>query len=219
MLDESPVGELGRSVGLADIARGEEWLDGRGDCAGEDGRGEACSAAGLPTFRGVGRCKPRVGTGLVDEYSTSCNKDCRKLGPDGSGNTRRGVGEGLAERRARLEEDLGLLGPGAAERLVLLLFTTVGVDSFGLSVGEDVLDFLFLRREELGSAEAARAWSKASQAKASSESWASGAGKVVLLRLMGSRELPLLDSVGSVSRKRFPAPCSSATRIRRTKAS
>ena len=37
MLDDSPVGELGRSVGLADIARGEEWLEGRGDCAGEDG--------------------------------------------------------------------------------------------------------------------------------------------------------------------------------------
>ena len=115
MLDDSPVGELGRSAGLADIARGEEWLEGRGDCAGEDGRGDACSAAGLPAFRGEGRCKPRVGFGLIDEYSTSCNRDWRKLGPEGSGNTLRGVGEGLTERRARLEEDLELLGAGAAE--------------------------------------------------------------------------------------------------------
>ena len=58
---------------------------------------------------------PRVGFGLVDEYSTSCNRDWRKLGPDGSGNTRRGMGEVLAERRARVEEDLELSGAGAAE--------------------------------------------------------------------------------------------------------
>jgi hypothetical protein len=40
MLEESPVGELGRSGGVADIGRGDEWLEGGGDRAGDDGRGE-----------------------------------------------------------------------------------------------------------------------------------------------------------------------------------
>lgn len=44
MLDDRPVGEPGRRApgggGVADIARGEEWLDGNGDKAGDDGLGE-----------------------------------------------------------------------------------------------------------------------------------------------------------------------------------
>lgn len=59
MLEERPVGEPGRKApsggGVAEVARGEEWLDGSGDKAGEDGRGELCSAGGLPAGRGDGR--------------------------------------------------------------------------------------------------------------------------------------------------------------------
>lgn len=49
MVEESPGGELGRKLltrggGVADSARGEDGFD----VAGDDGRGEACSAGGLP---------------------------------------------------------------------------------------------------------------------------------------------------------------------------
>lgn len=76
MLEESPVGELGRRLpackpggGVADIARGEEWFDGSGDRAGDEGLGECCSAGGLVTTRGDARCK---GTWYeVDEESST----------------------------------------------------------------------------------------------------------------------------------------------------
>ena len=54
MLDVRPAGELGLNAGgggVAEVARGDEWFDGNGDNAGEDGRGEFCSAVG----RGEGR--------------------------------------------------------------------------------------------------------------------------------------------------------------------
>lgn len=44
MVDESPIGELGREKdrggGVADIARGDEGFEGDGESAGDDGRGE-----------------------------------------------------------------------------------------------------------------------------------------------------------------------------------
>lgn len=57
MLDDRPGGELGRKPlsgggGVADIARGDDGLD----VAGEEGRGDCCSAVGLAGFRGDGRC-------------------------------------------------------------------------------------------------------------------------------------------------------------------
>lgn len=58
MLDDKPGGELGRKPlteggGVADNALGDEGLD----VAGEDGRGDCCSAGGLPGYRGDGLCK------------------------------------------------------------------------------------------------------------------------------------------------------------------
>lgn len=57
--DVNPVGELGRRLvgggGVADVARGEEWFEGMGDRAGEEGRGEFCSAGGDAAGRGEGR--------------------------------------------------------------------------------------------------------------------------------------------------------------------
>ena len=57
MLEESPVGECDREYvggGVADMARGEEWFEGDGDNAGEDGRGDWCSLTviGLGAFKG-----------------------------------------------------------------------------------------------------------------------------------------------------------------------
>ena len=45
MLDDRPLGEVGLKVpcgggGVADKARGEEWFEGGGDNAGEEGRGD-----------------------------------------------------------------------------------------------------------------------------------------------------------------------------------
>jgi len=41
MLEDRPIGDEGRIAasggGVADIARGDEWFDGNGDSAGEDG--------------------------------------------------------------------------------------------------------------------------------------------------------------------------------------
>lgn len=59
MLEERPVGEPGLREagggGVADIARGDEWFEGSGERAGEDGRGELCSAGGEAAGRGDGR--------------------------------------------------------------------------------------------------------------------------------------------------------------------
>lgn len=57
MVDDRPGGELGRNPlsnggGVADIARGDDGLE----VAGDEGRGDCCSVAGLPGFRGEGRC-------------------------------------------------------------------------------------------------------------------------------------------------------------------
>jgi hypothetical protein len=80
-------------------------------------------------------------------------------------------------------EARGLLEAGATDRLVRLLLVGVGFASSTDSAGDDVLDFRLLRREELGSAEAARAWSKASHASVSSTlSLVLGNGLVLLLR-------------------------------------
>jgi hypothetical protein len=59
----------------------------------------------------------------------------------------------------RRGEARGLLeaGAGATDRLVRLLLAGVGFASSTDSAGDAVLDFRFLRREELGSAETARA--------------------------------------------------------------
>lgn len=81
MLDDRPGGELGRNPfgiggGVADIARGDDGLE----VAGEEGRGECCSAEGLPGFLEDGRCICRC-EGPA-ESSTSCKSDCRKLGAE-----------------------------------------------------------------------------------------------------------------------------------------
>lgn len=60
ILEESPVGELGRKPepiggGVAELALGDEWLEGCGDKTGDIGRGECCSTFGLDGFRGEGR--------------------------------------------------------------------------------------------------------------------------------------------------------------------
>lgn len=57
MLEVRPAGELGLNVvggGVAEVARGDEWVEGSGDTTGEEGLGETCSAAGLPAGRGEG---------------------------------------------------------------------------------------------------------------------------------------------------------------------
>ena len=96
ILEDKPVGEIGLKDtgggGVADVARGEEWLDGSGDNAGEDGRGEFCSADGLPAGRGEGRWRLMLCAPEPDS-STSCKSDCRKLGAPGSMiGCRRGIG-------------------------------------------------------------------------------------------------------------------------------
>ena len=59
MLEDRPLGDDGRADagggGVADNALGDEWFDGMGDNAGEDGCGDCCSAGGLLGFRGWGR--------------------------------------------------------------------------------------------------------------------------------------------------------------------
>ena len=84
MLEESPVGDEGRANvrggGVADIARGEEWLDGKGERAGDEGLGERCSVEGLAAFRGDGRYRG-MWWDDVEESSTSCRRDDKKLGP------------------------------------------------------------------------------------------------------------------------------------------
>jgi hypothetical protein len=64
---------------------------------------------------------------------------------------------GREELLGRLADVLRLFVVGAADWLVRLLLTMVGVGASSGSAGDEVLDFLFLRRDELGSAEAARA--------------------------------------------------------------
>jgi hypothetical protein len=78
MLDDRPVGELGLKAlgggGVADIALGDEWFEGRGDRAGDDGWGELCSAGGDAAGRGEGRWRLMLCV-LELKSSTSCNSD------------------------------------------------------------------------------------------------------------------------------------------------
>jgi hypothetical protein len=109
-------------------------------------------------LRGEGRCTLTLAFGLFAESSTSWSRDCRKLGPPDSGSIRLGAGEcGLVEVLARCGDDLELVPMGAADWLVRLLLTTGVADSPGVAAGDDGPDFRFFRREELGSADAARA--------------------------------------------------------------
>ena len=63
---------------MAEAARGDEWFEGFGESAGDEERGEACSAEGVIVEMGEFRKLPlRWG---ADESSTSFKSDCRKLG-------------------------------------------------------------------------------------------------------------------------------------------
>lgn len=64
--------------GVVEDRRGEEWFEGRGDKAGDEGPGEVWSAGVLDC---TADClyTPVLRLG-VDESSTSFKRDCRKLG-------------------------------------------------------------------------------------------------------------------------------------------
>lgn len=160
---------------------------------------------------------------LEPDSSTSCRSDCRKLGALGSRvNCRPGTVLARRDDWRDLEfveveavlsdaERIGTLG-----RLRLI---TTAASCWG-SAGDDVPDRRFLLRDELGSFDVARACSKACHAMSSSAFSTAGAGEGRVRKLRGVRELPgLWEAVGSVSLKRFPTPCSSATCIRRIHAS
>lgn len=138
ILEVKPAGEPGlRAVsggGVADIALGEEWFEGSGERAGEDGCGENCSAGGLGAGRGDGRCM-RMLCAVDEDSSTSCNSDCKKLGaPCSTVNCRLGIGlagrddcwgAGLVALDALLSDAQRMGTLGRLRRLI-----TIAADSF-----------------------------------------------------------------------------------------